>query len=113
MREKYLIGECYGYGVSPAHASSKNSQLRVIYDTRTGLIEACADNFDAQIFYANALNTTLALALLLTRDQNDDSEENRITSRIRRINKTEMADEIEKLVIVQYYKEPQKPGMPA
>lgn len=50
--------------------------------------------FDAQIFSANGLESTHSL---LAQVQKDDSEENHLTSRIKRIKKSHMANEKEKL----------------
>ena len=65
MREKSLLDHTHDYGITcsydevlrfksfAAQASCKNKQMRGLYENSKGLIQACADNFDAQISSAN------------------------------------------------------------
>ena len=56
---------------SAAHAAAKNREKIGISSTGGGLIQAVADNFDANISSANGLKSTHALAILLTQPQSD------------------------------------------
>ena len=49
-------------------AQDVHSNLRTLTDAKHGLIQAVADNFNANISSQNCLRSTHALALLLTQD---------------------------------------------
>jgi len=57
------------FKASAASAASKLSKLRGIKNSASGLVQAVADNFDANISSANGLRSTHALALLISQVQ--------------------------------------------
>ena len=82
VREKSKIETMHDFGVTcsysevlrfkasaaTAAAQDVHSNLRVITDAKHGLIQAVADNFDANISSQNGLRSTHALVLLLTQE---------------------------------------------
>jgi hypothetical protein len=128
LRSKSLIEQFYKFGVtcsydevlrfkqSAAVASAKSSNMGALSYAKHGLVQAVADNFDANISSQNGLRSTHALALLLTQNRTlsessavCDKEEN-IT--IKRLKKTEMKNALKSDIPVQSYKGPKKPDMP-
>lgn len=88
VREKSKIETMYDFGVtcsysevlrfkaSAAVAATQDVQnnLRAITDAKHGLIQAVADNFDANISSQNGLRSTHALALLLTQEDRPQAD---------------------------------------
>ena len=77
LQEKYLIEYCHAFGIfasydeilrfkaSTAHAPSQKVELRGLFDSKCGLVQTVADNFDANLS-SNGIRTTHVVALLLT-----------------------------------------------
>ena len=99
---KDLVNHCYDFGVTCSYdeilrlkkyvtlAATTHSSLSGISDNHTGLVQAIADHFNANIFSQNGKVSTHSLALLLTQPQIkcDRQEMDQI---IRRITKTNMS----------------------
>ena len=83
---KLLINQMYQFGVacsydeilrfkkSAAFAATKEMQLSGIHRADHGLIQAVADNFDADISSQNGKVTTHALAMLITQPKHHDDK---------------------------------------
>lgn len=126
VREKALIELLHQYGVtstydevlrfksSAAHAAAKCTQLSGIFHKNdVGLVQVVADNFDAKISSPNGLQSTHAMAILVTRTQQHDTHHSaQDKNQIRRLSKAEMSDDILPDVPVQHYYGPKKPQMP-
>ena len=125
LREKTLIEQFYEFGVvcsydevlrfktSVAHAAAQNRNLQGLMDSKVGLVQTIADNFDANISSANGLKSTHALALLVTQIDDDKADLQKAENlTIRRLSKDEMRDDPAKPVILQHYNGPKKPVMP-
>ena len=126
VRNKSKIETLYDFGVtcsydetlrfksSAAHAAAKCQELLGISHSGDGLVQAVADNFDARISSQNGLQSTHALAILLTQVQRDQNIQlNRGSSRMKRIKKEDMMEDVLPDVPVQRYRGPNKPDMPA
>ena len=129
LREKQLIDECHAFGVcasydeilrfktSVAHATSDKAEVRGLFNSNDGFIQAVADNYDANVSSPNGLRSTHALALLLTQMTNAGTpqiEDHPPTVPvIRPISKAEMNDHIASPISVHRYHGPKKPDMPA
>ena len=61
--------ELLRFKTSAAVAANEERSLRGMFDSRFGLIQAIADNFDANISSQNGLKSTHGLALLFTQSQ--------------------------------------------
>ena len=101
---------------SAAHAASNEKQLHGLLDHKVGIIQAVADNFDANISSPNGIKATHALALLLTQMQaNKPDDMNLETARpptTTLLNKNDMKEEIVQQVQVSHYNGPKMPDMP-
>ena len=76
-------------------------------------MKVVADNFDANISSPNGLQSTHALAILLTQNQkHDDPHVAPESTKIRRIMKSEMSTDVVTDVPLQQYCGPKKPQMP-
>ncbi len=81
LGEKLLIEQCSEFGItcsydeilrfkkSVAHAASREKHLQGLMDSKVGLVQTVADNFDANIASPNGLKSTHSLALLITQLQ--------------------------------------------
>lgn len=125
-REKSVIELLYDFGVtssydeilrfkaSAAHAASQSWELTGISNSDVGLVQTVADNFDANISSQKGLQSTHALAILLTQVQQYQSHSCKDTSNtMKRLKKDEMKHDILPDVPIQQYRGPQKPDMPA
>ena len=88
-----------------------NRNLRAITDSKEGLIQAVADNYDANISSQNCLKSTHALTELLTQDKEREQEEQNCRETIKRISK-DMKKPIAFEVEIKHYHGPKKPNMP-
>lgn len=96
-----------------AHAASKEKNLQGLMDSRTGLIQTVADNFDTNIASPNGLKSTHSLALLLTQVQEStDHIQNPKTPAIKRLRKEDLKIEHTLPMTVERYNGPRKPDMP-
>ena len=76
---------------------SKIQNLRGISDCAIGLVQTVADNLDANISSQNGLQSTHALAILLTQvqpTQLQSDQDNSGTNQIRMMMKNEMSEEV-------------------
>lgn len=101
--------EVMRFKASAAHAASKDMEQLGISAAEDGLIQAVADNFDAQISSPNGLQSTHALAILLTQPQKQKKIDDE--RQMKRLKKAEMSQELPDLPIIQY-EGPKKPAMP-
>ena len=68
------------------------------------MVQVVADNFDANISSPNGLQSTHALAMLVTQTQQQDKQYCEYDrNQIRRLNKSEMSDDLLQDVPIQYY----------
>ena len=104
--------EVFRFKSSAAHAAAKNREKLGISSTGGGLIQAVADNFDANISSANGLKSTHALAILLTQPQPDEHINQQDSSTIKRLEKVEMSENILPDIPIHEYEGPKKPEMP-
>lgn len=125
LREKSLIEQFSEFGVtcsydevlrfkkSVAHAASRERHLQGLMDSKVGLVQTVADNFDANIASPNGLKSTHSLALLQTQLQ-EYTEDNQVSDNptIRRLRKEELKEEPTLPVDIQHYNGPRKPAMP-
>jgi len=125
VRKTSLVDKLSQYGVtcnydetlrfkaSAAAATDTDNSMRGITDSSVGLVQAVADNFDANISSQNGLKSTHALALLITQVQPDPTnEDSESDCKIKRLKKVEMKNEIPPDIPVQVYAGPKKPDMP-
>ena len=124
LREKSLIEQFSEFGVtcsydevlrfkkSVAHAASRERHLQGLMDSKVGLVQTVADNFDANIASPNGLKSTHSLALLQTQLQ-EYTEDNQVSDNptIRRLRKEELKEEPTLPVDIQHYNGPWKPAM--
>ena len=94
---------------SAAHAAAKNREKLGISSTGGGLIQAVADNFDANISSANGLESTHALAILLTQPQPEEHINQQDSSTIKRLKKVKMSENILPDIPIHEYEGPKKP----
>ena len=127
VREKSEIETMHEFGVTfsysevlrlkasaaTAAAQGVHSNLRAITDAKHGLIQAVADNFDANISSQNGLRSTQALALLLTQENKivDHTQNTKVS--IKRIKKEDMKKQVTFVLDIKHYHGPKKPSMPA
>ena len=71
-----------------------------------------ADNFDANISSANGLESTHALAILLTQPQPEEHINQQDSSTIKRLKKVKMSENILPDIPIHEYEGPKKPEMP-
>ena len=125
VREKSIIELLHEYGItstydeilrfksSAAHAAGKCKQLFGILQNDGGMVQVVADNFDANISSPNGLQSTHAMAMLVTQTQQQDKQHCELNQhQIRRLNKSEMPDDLLPDVPIQHYVGPKKPQMP-
>jgi hypothetical protein len=99
---------------SAASATSHDvTHLCAITDSAAGLIQAVADNFDANISLQKGLRSTHALALLLTQEKKQSGNSVSRRETITRIRKDDLKKDMNSDVDVQHYQGPKKPNMPA
>ena len=101
--------EILRFKASAAHGAARNQELMGIRPGSECLVQCVADNFDANISSQNGLQSTHALAILLTQPH---KEQNHETTYIRRIGKEELSQEILPDIPVQRHRGPSKPEMP-
>lgn len=125
MRERTLVDHCFKFGITcsydetirfktpAATVALKHSEMTGLLDIKEGLVQAVADNFDANISSPNGLKSTHSLALLMTQVHKntgqDDNEMNE--TKIRRIKKEEIKNELQTQLTIQRYNGPKKPVM--
>ena len=125
LHSKSLIEHCAQFGIScsypeilrfkksVAYAASKERQLQGLKDSKFGIIQAVADNFDANVSSPNGLKSTHSLALLFTQLQdNEDCQQEQDSPTVRRLSNEELKGELEHEVRREYYNGPKKPSMP-
>ena len=124
IREKTVIELLHDFGItssydevlrfksSAAHAAAKNMEKLGISRSDAGLVQVVADNFDANISSPNGVQSTHALAILLTQPQQPDDQMKYEENKIKRLKKTEMSENVLPDVPVHYYEGPKKPEMP-
>ena len=124
VRKKSVIEVLHDFGVtasyeevrrfnaSAAHAAAHRKEHLGISNSKGVLTQVVADNFDANISSQNGLQSTHALAILLTQVHEHQHNNSSETNDIKRLTKTEMTDDILPDVTVQRYNGPQKPCMP-
>jgi len=113
LREKTFIDYFYSkFKNSAAQAAADDSKLQGLFDSNVGLVQASADNFDANIASPNGLKSTHSLALLLTQLQENVEHLESDPTTLRRIRKDEMKEEPSPPVQIQRYNGPKKPNMP-
>ena len=76
---------------SAALAATKEIQLSGIHEGGVGLIQAVADNFDADISSQNGKMTTHSLAMLIAQPNNASGDEQNNTETISRVSKADMS----------------------
>ena len=103
--------EILRFKASAAHAAAQSQELMGINQSSSGLVQTIADNFDANISSQNGLQSTHALAILVTQMQPELRFDFK-TSNIRRLRKEEMSEEVMPEIPVQQYRGPSKPDMP-
>ena len=121
LKEKHLIDECCAFRLcasydevlrfktSAAHAScNNNKELRGMFRSNSGFLQALADNYDANVCSPNGLRSTHALALLLTQTTGDRTSTSSDHLLIRRIGK-EIQDELVPPITVHRYNGPKRP----
>ena len=121
--DKSIIEVLHDYGVtctydevlrfksSAAHAATRNIEKLGLSQSSGGLIQVVADNFDATISSPNGMQSTHALATLVTQPHELGNDHN--THKIKRLQKTEVSGNSLPDVPVQMYEGPKKPPMPA
>ena len=97
---------------SAALAATKNIKLSRVHQGSMGLIQAVADNFDANISSQNGKLTTHSLAMLITQPTNDTPDEQHPRESIPRVSKADMSKPIDFEIRVHRYKGPKKVPMP-
>ncbi len=124
LREKSLIECFHDLGVTcsydevlrfktsaAAAAVDGNTTSRPITDGDNGLVQAVADNFDANISQ-NGIRSTHALALLLTQPQQTEHDHAEDKEIIRRLKKEELHKPVTSEVPIKHYNGTKKPPMP-
>ena len=121
---KALINQMYQFRVtcsydeilhfkkSAALAATKNIKLSGIHQGSMGLIQAVADNFDANISSQNGKLTTHSLAMLITQPTNDTPDEQHPRESIPRVSKADMSKPTDFEIRVHRYQGPKKVPMP-
>ena len=123
VRQKNRVESLHDFGVTcsydemlrfkasaaSAAAGDVNSNLRAITDSKEGLIQAVADNYDANISSQNGLKSTHALALLLTQEKESVGEDQNCRETIKRISKEDMKKPVVSDVDIKRYHGPKKP----
>ena len=86
---------------SPAMTASNKTQLTGFQSSDMGLLQAIADNFDANINSPNGLKSTHALALMMTQVcQNTEGQED---TKIKRVKKENVKYSTPPGILVSYY----------
>ena len=87
-----------------------------MFNSSSGLVQAVADNYDANVSSPNGIRSTHALALLLTQMTEHGTQDNEAhpptVTEIRRISKVKTKEQIEPPVPVHRYNGPKKTDMP-
>ena len=123
VRQKNRVESLHDFGVTcsydemqrfkasaaSAAAGDVNSNLRDITDSKEGLIQAVADNYDANISSQNGLKSTHDLALLLTQEKESVGEDQNCRETIKRISKEDMKKPVVSDVDIKRYHGPKKP----
>ena len=123
VRQKNRVESLHDFGVTcsydemlrfkasaaSAAAGDVNSNLRAITDSKEGLIQAVADNYDANISSQNGLKSTHDLALLLTQEKESVGEDQNCRETIKRISKEDMKKPVVSDVDIKRYHGPKKP----
>ena len=98
---------------SAAHAAGKRIRNMGLTEARNGLVQVVADNFDANISSQNGLQSTHALAMLVTQNKEGvESKDESISTEIRRIEKHIMKEDIVPDIPMHHYQGPKNPDMP-
>ncbi len=125
LNRKSLIEELYEFRVncsyneflcfksSAAVAAVKDSDIRGIGNTSSGLVQVITDNFDATISSQNGLRSTHSLAMLLAMPETNKPETAGGVAGIRRLTISEMKQPITEDAPIARYSGPKKPQMPA
>ena len=119
VREKSKIETMHDFGVTclysevlrfkaSAVAQDLHSNLRAITDAKHGLIQAVADNFDANISSQNGLRSTHALALLLTQENKTVDHTQSTKGSMKRIKKEDMKKQVTFDLDIKHYHGPKK-----
>ncbi len=98
---------------SAAVAAVKDSDIRGIGNTSSGLVQVITDNFDATISSQNGLRSTHSLAMLLAMPETNKPETAGGVAGIRRLTISEMKQPITEDAPIVRYSGPKKPQMPA
>ena len=102
------------FRASAAQSASKSRACMGLSTNNKCFIQAVADNFDANISSQNGLQSTHALAILMTQVKGDHEEtDTPVHATIPRLDKSEMKDDVLPDIPVQRYEGPPKPNMPA
>ena len=129
LRDKHFIQQMSNFNVccsydevvrfkaSAASAASEKINLRGLLDHKKGLVQAVADNLDADISTANGLSSTHALAMLMTQTPltNDSTckHQDENSYPIKRLRKEDVSNQAVQAPMVQRYNGPTNPVMPA
>ena len=90
----------------------KDSDIRGIGNTSSGLVQVITENFDAAISSQNGLCSTHSLAMLLAMQETNKPETPSGTAGIRRLTISEMKQPITEDTPIVRYSGPKKPQMP-
>ncbi len=114
VQQIHDLGICCSYDellrfeASAAVASSNKTQLTGIQSSDMGLVQAIADNFDANITSPNGLKSTLAWALLITQVC-PNTEEGQEDTTIKRLKKENVKESTPSGIPISYYHCPRSP----
>lgn len=120
---KEIISQLHEFGVtctydevlrfrkSAAAAASQEKALSGIVDKNVGMIQAVADNFDAEISSQNGKISTHSLALLLTQPQPQTATNKSENVTIPRLRKQDMHNPIEYDIDIQNFRGPKRPDV--
>lgn len=123
VREKQLLENLHDFGVTCAYdevlrfktsgaaSTAEERDSNGIFQADDGLVQAVADNFDANICSQNGLQSTHALAMLMTQMAQTTITGRYDDNTIRKLVKTELSNAISPDVPVQCYNGPKKPTM--
>ena len=105
--------EVLRYKKSAAVAITKDSNLKIIKDSREGMVQVIVDNFDADISSPNGKLSTHSLAVIVAqKDSNQTVRGVDYIPRFRRLNKKEMSKPIDYNHPIVRYQGPKNPEMP-
>ena len=103
--------ELLRFKASAALAASNKMQLTGIQSSYMGLLQAIADNFVANITSPNGLESTHALALLMTQ-VGPNTEDGQEDTSIKRLKKEYVKDSTPSGIPISYFHGPKSPEMP-